>query len=196
MTGDRDGSNAPGFGAHTRSPAAPGDAGQGGGEAVVGVEEMLPLAIPELARRGRGRPNGSPNIRTNLTFQAAVSRYGDPLIASIAWGNMPTGELITHLRKLASDCGLKLGATVMDVVRFQEECRRNAMPFGHAKRAPEDHKGDPVLPIIGIGTLAMQVNVAASAPGRSIEEALDNQGVTDVEPDKSHDGKSHDDASD
>lgn len=140
----------------------------------LGFDELLPLAIPDGQRRGAGRPRGAANIRTNTTFQAAVSRYGDPLIATVAFGNMPTRDLITELRKIASDCGLKLGASVMDVVRFQEECRRNALPYGHAKRAATDEKGDTVVPIIGIGS----VNVAVAAGGRSIEDVLDAEAKT------------------
>lgn len=190
--------------AATHAPSASRDQAAPAARAIVpaaaetgelGLDDLLPLAIPESGRRGSGRPRGAANIRTNTTFAVAVSRYGDPLIASIAWGNMDTLTLIRELRAIASDAGLKLGATVMDVVRFQEDCRRNAMPFGHAKRAPVDDKGAPVLPIIGIGRVE-QINVQQNfASGRSIEDAIDGeqfQGVSADAPDKSHGEKSHD----
>lgn len=149
-----------------------------------GQQDLLPMAAPEPTRRGPGKPKGAVNIRTNQTFQVAVSRYGDPLIGSIAIGNMQTKELITWLRTLASDCGLKLGATVMDVVRFQEECRRNAMPYGHAKRAAVDEQGSPVVPVIGLGTVIQHAD-RVEVRGHSIEdriaaEAKTIQGVSET----------------
>lgn len=172
----KDAQSAPVVGTHTAAPGGP-DRPAGDlaplPEAVepeqLALDELLPRAIFEAERRGPGRPKGSVNIRTNTTFQAAVSRYGDPLIASVAMGNMDTKALIRHLRAIASDCGLKLGATVMDIVRFQEDCRRNAMPFGHAKRAATDEKGDTVVPVIGIGRAE---HVVVQAAGRSIEDEL------------------------
>jgi hypothetical protein len=195
----------------THAPGAGGAPAAGRAAAMLGplepqtvaVDEFLPLAIPEAGRRGPGRPQGAANIRTNTTFQVAISRYGDPLIATVAWGNMPTRELIRELRTIAADCGLQLGATVMDVVRFQEECRRNAMPFGHAKRASVDGRGDPVLPIIGIGSVE---TLTVTGGARSIEDELaarqaaaktiDLQGDSAAAAAVSHEKKSHEDASD
>lgn len=171
----------------------------------LGLDELLPLAIPSSGRKGPGRPKGAANIRTNKTFEVAVSRYGDPLIASIAMGNMDPRELIRDLRMIASDCGLKLGATVMDVVRFQEQCRASATPYGHGKRIATDHKGDEVLPVFVMGgaagsTTNVQVN---SGRGGSIEDRIEaelkakqSQSVIDAAADMSHDGKSHDETSD
>lgn len=157
---------------------------------VASEQALLPMAIPEPARRGPGKPQGAVNKRTNTVFQIAVDRYGDPLIGSVAIGNMPTKELITYLRELASDCGIKLGATVMDVVRFQEECRRNAMPYGHSKRAPVNDKGETVLPLIGIGTVvqnARQVVVTGhSVEDRVAKEAKTIQHVSEDDDDQSH----------
>jgi hypothetical protein len=168
------------------------------------VQEFLPLAIPETQRRGVGRPANSPNIRTNRTFQAAISRYGDPLAATIAFGNMSTRELIKELRSIASDAGLKLGATVMDVLRFQEECRRNAMPFGHAKRAPVNEVGETVPPVLGLGTVQVSAQGDVHVHGASIEDEIErrtktiehepNQQVSDGQNAKSQPEKSHDDA--
>lgn len=150
------------------------------------TDEMLPLAIPESARRGAGKPKGSVNIRTNTTFQAAVSRYGDPLIAEVAWGNMDTGELITELRKIACDRGLKLGATVMDIVRFQADCRRAALPYGHAKRAAVDGDGKavPEIPIIAMGNVTVRDGGKVVINGMSIDDEIpeENPKVIDHEP--------------
>lgn len=187
-------------GAAAPSPGVTGQPAAMPGEQL-GLDDMLPAAILEPARKGAGRPKGAANIRTNKTFQAAISRYGDPLIATIAWGNMDPRTLITELRKIASDCGIKLGATVMDVVRFQEQCRSAAMPYGHGKRVATDDKGDAVLPVFVLGgsagsTTNVQVNAGgASALEARIEaerHAKQNQSVSAHAGEKSHGEKSHD----
>lgn len=165
------------------------------------MDDLLPMAIPSSGRKGVGRPAGSANVRTNKTFQAAISRYGDPLIASIAWGNMGTADLIREMRIIASDCGIKLGATVMDVVRFQEQCRATALPYGHAKRAPTNEKGEDVLPIFVMGGgSGSTTNVQINAGGMSIEDRIEaeriaelNQIDSGVDADVSQEEKSHDD---
>lgn len=110
---------------------------------------------------------------------------------------MPLRELITEMRKIASDCGMKLGASVMDIARFQRECRNDALPYIHAKRAPETAKGDPVVPIIGIGRFE-QHNTTVISAGRSLEDAIEimqrDQQVKTIEGEVSHGEKSHDES--
>lgn len=160
------------------------------------LDDLLPLGVSPLAPRGRGRPQGAKNRRTDLVAQYLVDRFGDPLTASMAIGGRPLRELITELRTIASDCGLKLGATVMDVARWQQQCRADALPYIHAKRAPETAKGDPVVPVIGIGR-AENVVIAA---GRSLEDAIGNmqpnQSVSVIDGEVSHGEMSHDGESD
>ena len=160
------------------------------------LDDLLPLGVSPLAPRRRGRPQGAKNRRTDLVAQYLVDRFGDPLTASMAIGGRPLRELITELRTIASDCGLKLGATVMDVARWQQQCRADALPYIHAKRAPETAKGDPVVPVIGIGR-AENVVIAA---GRSLEDAVGNmqpnQSVTVIDGEVSHGEMSHDGESD
>lgn len=160
------------------------------------LDDLLPLGVSPLAPRGRGRPQGAKNRRTDLVAQYLVDRFGDPLTASMAIGGRPLRELITELRTIASDCGLKLGATVMDVARWQQQCRADALPYIHAKRAPETAKGDPVVPVIGIGR-AENVVIAA---GRSLEDAIGNvqpnQSVTVIDGEVSHGEMSHGEESD
>lgn len=160
------------------------------------LDDLLPLGVSPLAPRGRGRPQGAKNRRTDLVAQYLVDRFGDPLTASMAIGGRPLRELITELRTIASDCGLKLGATVMDVARWQQQCRADALPYIHAKRALETAKGDLVVPVIGIGR-AENVVIAA---GRSLEDALGNmqpnQSVSVIDGEVSHGEMSHDGESD
>jgi len=198
MTSRNDPPKAPEIGTHTaragdQAPSAPAAGAERApvpGD-LVGVDEFLPMAIPASARQGAGRPVGSVNIRTNKTFQIAVSRYGDPLIASIAWGNMETRKLITELRAIASDCGLKLGATVMDVVRFQEQCRAAAMPYGHAKRAATDEKGDTVVPVLGLGLVVPSARQVAGM-AQSMEDIIDVTPTKETQPNQTDSGASND----
>ncbi|MGY3392946.1 hypothetical protein ACVWW6_005537 [Bradyrhizobium sp. USDA 3311] len=160
------------------------------------LDDLLPLGVSPLAPRGRGRPQGAKNRRTDLVAQYLVDRFGDPLTASMAIAGRPLRELITELRTIASDCGLKLGATVMDVARWQQQCRVDALPYIHAKRAPETSKGDPVVPIIGIG----RADNVVIAGGRSLEDAVtkvqQHQSVTTIGAEVSHGEMSHDEESD
>lgn len=175
-------------------------AGAPGGTIVRALPEDAATGVELAPKRGPGRPAGSTNLRDNAVAQALVDSYGMPLEADVAIGNADIGGLVTLLRTIASDRGLKLGMTLGDVVRWQADCRRNAMPYLMGKRAQVDKDGQPVPPVVlGLGRYA---EPGAGAPGSSIEDRLaaraaaeQNQGVIDVEAGKSHDGKSHDDAS-
>lgn len=161
---------------------------------------VIARALPEGAasgtelapRRGRGRPEGAVNIRDNETAQALIATYGDPLEADVAIGNADIGGLITLLRTLASDRGLKLGMSVGDVVRWQADCRRNALPYLRSKRAPVGADGKEIPPVvIGLGQAS-----GAVAGGRSIEDVVDaeieqDQGVSGAAGAQSHEDKSH-----
>ncbi|KIZ47385.1 MULTISPECIES: hypothetical protein [Rhodopseudomonas] len=160
-------------------------------------------AIQAVAPRAPGRPEGSQNVRTNKTWQIAVNRYGDPLITSVALGQMNTLDLIRELRKIASDAGIKLGMTVGDVLAFQRACRVDALPYGHAKRVAVTENGEDALPMIVMGHYRPTANVQVNAPGVSLEEALAartntqmDQSLSQIDGRVSHDGKSHDDATD
>lgn len=142
-----------------------------------GNARVLPAAavagVAIAPQRVRGRRKGSGNLRDTAIAAELVARYGDPLEADVAIGTMPPGELVTLLRVVASDRGLTLGMTVGDVLALQRDCRRNAMPFIHSKRATVDDKGNPVVPIIGIGSVGT-LNVGG---GRSIEDVIDGEAV-------------------
>ena len=165
------------------------------------LDDLLPLGISPLAPRGPGRPQGAKNRRTDLVASYLVDRFGDPLTAAMATASMPLRDLVRELREVASDVGMKLGATVMDVARFQRDCRNDTLPFIHAKRAPETAKGDPVVPIIGLSRFE-QHNTTILAGGMTIEEAMkaadaqrqQNQGVRTIDGEVSHDEVSHDES--
>lgn len=164
------------------------------------IRESVPAkaeAGKELApRRGPGRPPGSTNKRDTEIAEELIAEFGDPLEAHVRIGSMDPAALITELRCLASDRGLKLGMTVGEILKFQRECRNDAMPYLHSKRAPVDpNTGETVLPVIGFGTIP----ASYGQPGddaKSIEEMVENQKLIDVTPEKSDEEKSDDDASD
>lgn len=159
------------------------------------LDGLLPIGISPLARRGPGRPVGAKNRRTDLVAQYLVDRFGDPLTASMSVAGMPLRDLVRELRMVASDCGLKLGATVMDIARYQRECRVDALPYIHAKRAPETARGDPVTPVIGIGHYEDNRVVVFGA--RSIEDDIEqNQSLIEVAADVSHGEVSHGESTD
>lgn len=197
------------MGTHTAlAGQAPARSG-GGAVEIAGVpgdsdqraDGLLPLGFSPLATKGPGRPKGAKNRRTDLVAEYLVDRFGDPLTATMSIAGRPLVELVRELRMVASDCGLKLGATVMDIARWQEQCRVDVRPYIHAKRAPETAKGDPVVPIIGIGRFE-QHNTTVNVGARSIEDALDqaaanmqaDQRVIEHEPQVSHEDKSHDES--
>lgn len=150
------------------------------------LPEHDPRLVPDGAARGvsispqrvRGRPAGASNLKDTEVARQLVAKHGDPLEADVAIGSMPLGDLITLMRCIASDRGLKLGATVMDIARFQHDCRKAAMPFLHSKRATVDDKGNPVLPIIGIGKVGT-LNLGVG--GQSIEDMIDAENMKVVQ---------------
>lgn len=161
---------------------------------------VIARALPEGAasgtelapKRGPGRPEGATNIRDTAVAQALMAQYGNPLEADVAIGNADLGGLITLMRTIASDRGLKLGATVMDIARWQAECRRDAKPYLMSKRAPVGADGKEVPPVvIGLGQAS-----GAVAGGRSIEDVVDaeiiaDQGVSEADGAQSHEPQSH-----
>lgn len=159
------------------------------------LDGLLPLGISPLAKRGKGRPEGSRNRRTADVADYLVQRFGDPLIAAASIGGCSLRDAVRQLREIASDCGLKLGATVMDIARFQQDCRRDVLPYVHAKRAAEDGRGDPVLPIVGIGVFEAPKGGGVTFQGRSIED-VDYQEVSGAAAASSHDESSHGEPSD
>jgi hypothetical protein len=161
------------------------------------LDGLMPLGISPLAIRGVGRPAGAKNRRTDLVASYLVERFGDPLTATMSVAGRSLRDLVTELRTVASDCGMKLGASVMDIARWQQQCRIDALPYMHAKRAPETVKGEVVVPIIGIGRFE-QHNTTVNVGARSLEDALEklqsDQSVTTIDGQVSHEEKSHDES--
>jgi len=143
-------------------------------------------------KRGVGRPKGSRNIRTELVAVELIETFGDPLEADMAMGTMAPGALVTLLRTIASDRGIKMGMSLMDVLRLQADCRGRALPYMHAKRIAVDDKGHAVTPVIAFGTFSGEQQ---AVHGRSIEDIGNdeqNQELIDITQSKSDDDKSDD----
>lgn len=156
----------------------------------------LPVAeaakLKPLPKGTGGRPLGARNRRTDLVAEYLIGRYGDPLEASVSLGMMPLKDLVPTLRAAASDLGLKLGMSIGDILRLQAELRREALPYLHARRAPETAQGDPVLPVVGIGTYVAAQTVNIAGAGRSVEDVIEgeiNQEVSDDAAGKSQIGE-------
>lgn len=162
------------------------------------LDEQLPLGQSEPARRGPGRPKGARNRRTAEVADYLVRRYGDPLEGLMSIGLRSTGELIGELKRLGATHSLKLGGSVMDVLALQRQCLEAALPFIHARRAPVDDRGNPVLPILNVGLFNGTPARAEAGKGMSIEDVPytvrheENQGLSDSAGERSHDEVSHD----
>lgn len=130
------------------------------------LDAKLPLAPPPVPRRGAGRPPGARNKRTQQLAAYYLGRYGDPLEALLALGTGDLRHTLAELRRLSAELGIpvmteKVGGdlvvcepTVMGLLEFKREVLRETLPYLHAKLAPTDDKGDPVVPILALGTVA------------------------------------------
>jgi hypothetical protein len=164
------------------------------------LDARMPIAPPP-APRGVGRPPGSRNRRTEQVAAYLVSRYGDPLEGLLSIAMRPTGELIREMARIATETGVKIdsavgpGTTVMAALQMQRAAMEAALPYIHAKRAPEDDKGNVVTPVLNIGRFDATPGVSK---GLSAEDFIDvtpsqqNQGVSEAEPAASDDPSSDD----
>ncbi len=149
----------------------------------VALDAQLPIAPP--APRGAGRPPGSRNRRTEQVAAYLVSRYGDPLegLMVLAMGRIEDTAIamsraVEAMRaagvRLAHDAkGREVGIDVNELVKLKKAAAEAALPYIHAKRAPEDGKGDVVTPVLNIGRFDQ-------APGMS--KGLSAEDFIDVTP--------------
>ena len=166
------------------------------------LDGLLPLGISPLAQRGVGRPKGARNRRSETMADYIVRRFGDPLEASASIAALAPRELVQKLREIASDSGTKLGASVMDVLKWQQDIRRDVLPYVHAKRAPVGADGETVEPpTFHFHGWPAQAGQPEGAKPCSVEDIVDvtpnppieeNQGVSDDESGGSHGARSHD----
>lgn len=163
------------------------------------IDAQLPLGIGEAAKRGPGRPKGARNRRTDAVAEYLVKRYGDPLEGCMAIGMRPLPEVVEELKAVAEQYGLRLvGKTgsVMDIVKLQMACLEAALPYIHARRAPEDGKGEVALPILNIHPVPGGSALPGGGQGFSVEDFIDvtpteeNQGLSGDASDKSDGEKS------
>jgi hypothetical protein len=91
--------------------------------------------------------------------------------------------------------GVELGIDVNELLKLKKSALEAALPYIHAKRAPEDGKGDVVTPVLNIGRFDQ---APAMSKGLSAEDFIDvtpsqqNQGVSGEQDEGSHDDGSHD----
>lgn len=159
-------------------------------------DARLPMPPRDPARNGPGRPAGARGRRTEAVATYLVSRFGDPLEGLMSMAMKPTGQLIDEVKAIAKAHGVKAGdVSVMEALRFQRGALEALLPYIHAKRAPEDGKGDVVTPVLNIGRFDQAPGMSK---GLSAEDFIDvtpakqNQGVSGDQDEGSHDDGSHD----
>jgi len=176
------------------------------GASDIALDAQLPIA-PAPGPRSAGRPSGSRNRLTEAVAAYLVGRYGDPLegLMAIGMGRLEhtaaeLGRAMEAMRaggvKLAVDAkGREVGIDVNELAKLKKACLEAALPYIHAKRAPEDDKGNPVLPVLNIGRFDATPGVSK---GLSAEDFIDvtpiqqNQGFSRDAPASSDDETSDD----
>ncbi len=178
-----------------------------GGEAAMGdlfrsldaeVASFEGATITPPAKRGPGRPAGTPN-RSTLQLQRYLQArgYRDPaeFLASIV--SMDTRALAAAL-KGAGEAAPVTFDQALEALKLQRAAAGELMPYFH-QRMPQqvEHTGDAARPLIMImGGAAGAAAPAASDGAMSIFDRLQNQSVTvEAEPSEpiwSHDYTSHD----
>lgn len=179
------------------------------------ADAKLPLAPPPV-KRGPGRPPGARNKRTEDLARYYLGRYGDPLEGLLALATGDLGHTLRQLRALSDELGVpiqvekvdgKLVAcepSLMGLLEFKRHALEAALPYLHAKRAPENDKGEVVVPILAIGPLVPGVQPGLQPAGvTSVLDLVDvspgvwgegeqDQALSGEPVARSHDGGSHD----
>lgn len=65
----------------------------------------------------------------------------------------------------------------MELLRFKQSCLETVLPYLHARLAPTDDKGDPVVPILALGTVRPDAADRIARGG-----ALDIEALVDITP--------------
>lgn len=186
----------------------------------------LPIDARELAgigaegegKRGPGRPPGSSNKRDLDAAKYLLAKgYRSPLEVLAAIYSADTLQLASKLTRMRQAMKREFETRGYDahvieqampqtftdpmaVLQLQREAARDALPFWHAKKTPEDAPPPQVRPVMVIGQMNTQIinDSGAMSAGiqpdqRAAAKTLENQPVSDV-PDVRRDKEpSHDD---
>lgn len=164
------------------------------------LDALLPLQQHAKSGPLGGRPKGSMNKRTEAMRDYLLKKYGNPLegLASLAF--RPTGDLIREMNEIAAKSGIKIGATVMDVLQFQRGCFDALAPYVAQKMPTAVEIDARTANMLVIGTLNSGSGEGAALSALGIDlgvpvdmsESVINQTLNNDECEKSDAKKSDD----
>jgi hypothetical protein len=184
-------------GAGGENPAAE----DGAGDLFAGLDQEFAafdcdtIAPPAPAKRGAGRPKGSPNRSTLQLQRYLMSRgYRDPAEFLAATMSMDTRALAAKLAGHADTSRVSFN-DALDVLDLQRRAAGELLPYFH-KRLPQavELTGDGARPLIMI--MDGPTGITSAVDGSETMSAFDlveYQEVSATPADKSHDARSHDD---
>lgn len=164
-------------------------------DAEVATFDLDTIAPPTPAKRGAGRPKGSPNRSTLQLQRYLMSRgYRDPAEFLAATMTMDTRALAARLAGYKDERRVTFDEA-MEVLNLQRRAAGELMPYFH-KRLPQavEVTGDGARPLIMI--MDGPAGIASAADGPETMSAFDvveYQEVSAKPADQSHDDGSHDD---
>ncbi len=148
------------------------------------VEQLtLGEVPPAAAPRGPGRPVGALNRKTRV--------LGDYLAAM---GCEPALILARAATRSIDETVKELGCTKLEAEEMRLDAAESLMPYVHGKMPTEQLQSDERLPMLVIEGVAKAVQAVEGSGGAAFFArpwTEQNQAVSGVEPDQSHDGKSH-----
>lgn len=161
----------------------------------------LPLARPEPTGQ-RGRPKGARNKSTDEWVRYYLGRYRSPLTALGELYSRPLEDLVDELQRMADkQARLKVGdgagftidvarINPLDVLKLQRDAAVAILPYIH-KRQPIEVEVDQRRPgVVVIGNLEMSLTGDPDDLALPLPPLLQNQQVTDLQPQVSDGDKS------
>ena len=163
----------------------------------------LPLARPEPTGQ-RGRPKGARNKSTDEWVRFHLSRYRSPLTGLAELHSRPLEQMVDELQRIADkhkrwkpdprfDAGgywERVLVDPMEVLKLQKDCYVALLPYLH-KRQPIEVEVDQRRPgVVVIGNLEMSLTGDPDDLALPLPPLLQNQQVTDLQPQVSDGDKS------
>ncbi len=128
-------------------------------------------------RRGRGRPQGARNKRSEKTAKWFIDRFGDPLAALGEIMNMPFDQIYETMVLIQGGEAKNKRITGRDAMEFWRDSVLDALPYVHGKQPIAidiTGKADAVIFIPGL-------NAPAGFTGDQLTQAVETLGVQAIE---------------
>lgn len=160
----------------------------------------LPLARPEPTGQ-RGRPKGARNKSTDEWVRYYLGRYRSPLTALGELYSRPLEDLVDELQRMADKHKSYVSTgeggryervviSPLDVLKMQRDAAVAILPYIH-KRQPIEVEVDQRRPgVVVIGNLEMSLTGDPDDLALPLPPLLQNQQVTDLQPQVSDGDKS------